>query len=146
MEQLDHSMVSAAERLLVLEAGGALHSAEDGILAAARIHSKLVAALSPIIGDAGFDALFARSLKLTRSRYAALRDVRTDSPVNLTFEQFCAALKHQPPPIITEILSGSIATFIGLLSTFIGAGLTLRLLSNVWPAAQLLESAPSENA
>lgn len=124
----------AADRLLAFETGGEHKGVDAGALAS-RIHAKLRLHLAPVIGDMGFDALFARAVKLAKPDMPALRDVDTSSDANTAVEQLCATLRQAVPGEGQGAVSAVVSTFVNLLSTFIGEGLTWKLLRNAWPEA-----------
>ena len=127
MKQPDDSLVQAAERLLAFEAdGGERLGAEQGAAAAARIHEKLHRQLATVVGEAGFVALFARAVKLSTRSFPGLGEIGT-------LERLCELLKIQTQAQNAAIVSALVSNFVNLLSTFIGKGLTLKLLHNAWP-------------
>ena len=82
-----------------------------------------------LMGTAGFRALLSRSLMLANAEVTWLRDLRVRE--DGSFEGL-DELEAQAKP--EEIAAGGIvllARLLGLLVTFIGEDLTLRLLSNV---------------
>ncbi len=134
------SLVEVLRQLLLLEAGGTISTSDDGVAIAKKLHQRLVQVVSPVIGDAGFDALFARSLKKTKPVFPSLQNWETDGPAHDALNRFCESLKMQEVAMIEPILLAMMVTFSGLLTTFIGKGLALRLLRDAWPDA--LPSAP----
>ncbi len=89
--------------------------------------------VAPVVGDAGFDALFARSLKKAKATLPALRDLNTTGPAPALLRQFFVHLETQEVQAIEDTVIGATVGFIKLLSTFIGEGLTWKLLLNAWP-------------
>jgi hypothetical protein len=145
MEQASNVLPDAAERLLAFEVGGELRNVADGTAAAARIYEKLYQNLSPIVGEIGFEALFARTVNLTKRAFDGLQEIDTKVPADAVVRQLCVYLKRQTPATITELVTAQIVTFVGLLSTFIGEGLTWKLLRNAWPEALPNEPPSGEN-
>jgi hypothetical protein len=145
MEQASDVLPDAAERLLAFEVGGELRNVEDGTAAAARIYEKLYRHLAPIVGEIGVEALFTRTVNLTKRAFHGLQEIDTKGPAEVVLRQLCDYLKRQTPATITEIVTAQIATFVGLLSTFIGEGLTWKLLRNAWPEALPNEPPSGEN-
>jgi len=145
MKEASKVLPDAAERLLAFEVGGELRNVEDGTAAAARIYQKLNQRLSPIIGESGFEALFARTVKLTKPAVDGLEGIDTKGPADAVLNQLCPYLKKQAPAAITGIVMALIVTFVGLLSTFIGEGLTWKLLRNAWPEVLPNEPPSGEN-
>jgi hypothetical protein len=96
------------------------------------VNEKLRHPLSTLVGTAGFRSLLMRALTLAK-REAPILDgvqVKDDGSLEvLTGEAMEAG----------EVL---IAHFIGLLETFIGEVLTLRLLHDVWPDLPIFDITP----
>ena len=122
-----------AQRLLAYEAvaGG---NSEPAECAAFRVCAKLRRPLITLAGVAGFRSLLSRALTLARAEAPDLSEVEVTAD---------GSLKSLDEHAQTDkVLAGAggvilIAHFIGLLLTFIGDGLTLRLLQDVWPEAAL---------
>jgi hypothetical protein len=120
-----------AQRLISFEvAAGNLSKAK--IPAAFIVSEKLRHPLRTLVGTAGFRSLLMRALTLAK-REAPILDgvqVKDDGSLEgLTGEAMEAG----------EVL---IAHFIGLLETFIGEVLTLRLLHGVWPDLPIFDITP----
>lgn len=121
----------AAQRLLAQEcavgAGG-----DDVAAAAGRLYERLFRALAPVLGAAGFRALFARSVKLSRARFPALRelampgDIRSEdarvAPALVTF------LRTLAPEAVLPVVQALYSTLFAVLATFIGEPLMWRLV------------------
>jgi hypothetical protein len=117
-----------AERLIADELSRNA-SSKSKPTAAFVVIEKLSPHFGALMGAAGFRALLARSLVLANAEVAWLRElhVREDGSLEGLNE-----LEAQANP--EEIAAGGIvllARLLGLLVTFIGEDLTLRLLSNV---------------
>jgi hypothetical protein len=127
---LTPSLVRAAEVLLAHEAGEATGSA-DGAAVAIRACDKLHRHLARIVGDEGIRALIGRTLSVGRLTYpSAPRSDGVSVDVGATVGAY---LEAQPPDLASEASVHLIATLIGLVAKFIGDGLTLRLLRELWP-------------
>ena len=126
-------------RLVAVESAGKLHSPSDAATIAKELHRKLGDHLSPIIGSAGFEALFARSVKKLQPAFSCLAPLETTGGES-ALGPLCAAVEDQTAPVANEIIVTLMVSFVTLLSTFIGEGLTWRLLSDVWP--EVLPSEP----
>jgi hypothetical protein len=95
------------------------------------VFEKLRAPLAMLMGNGGFQALFARALALARAEIPWLRAVHVNADGALAWEE-----KLHPPLAVAEILEGRIvllAQMLGLLVAFIGPGLTARLIGEIWP-------------
>lgn len=98
-----------------------------------RICEKLRRPLCTFAGVAGFRALLARALVLARVGAPMLNQVQiTSGGAIQTYAQ------QETPPTLpdSERAAGLLADeLLGLLLTFIGEALTLRLVHDVWPNA-----------
>ncbi len=117
-----NAMRNLAQRLLTIEGE---NGGDQESFAAERVFAKMGTHLSKRIGQAGFRTLSSRALALTETSFPSLRDVRIEENGSLvglrgTGEDSEAAL-------------ALLACLVGLLVTFIGEDLTLRMLSAVWP-------------
>ena len=121
-----------AQRLLACEAvaGGNSEPAES---AAFRVCAKLRQPLTIFAGLAGFRSLLSRALTLARAEAPSLSAVQVaaDGSVKGLDELASQTGKEQAGDGGDSL----VAQLIGLLLTFIGEGLTLRLIQDVWPEA-----------
>ena len=118
-----------AQRLLVFEtASGKSTASLDAMV---RVCEKLQRCLSTLAGNEGFRALLGRALTLGRTEVPWLNAVQVDS------DGVLVGLREGDPHVNQEETSKGavvlVANLIGLLVTFIGEGLTLNLVRNVWP-------------
>jgi len=101
--------------------------------AAFRVCEKLRQPLSRLAGVAGFRSLLSRALALTNDEARWMKAIQVKADGSLEgLEEAQAQLSE------TEIAEGEvvlIAQLIGLLVTFIGEELTLRLVQESWPDA-----------
>ena len=90
---------------------------------------RLADRLSPIIGERGFRALYARCLHLTQDAYPWLSLPPPQPPAS---EPFFASLRRslelQDPTVAAEAHRELLRTFTGLLNSLIGEVLTARLV------------------
>ena len=121
-----------AQRLLTYEAVVGKNS-EPTETAAFRVCAKLRRPLITLAGVAGFRSLLARALTLARAEAPSL------SVVQVAADGSLKGLDELEPQIDKEQARDEgailIAQLLGLLLTFIGEGLTLRLVQDVWPEA-----------
>ena len=121
-----------AQRLLTYEALAGRNS-EPTESAAFRVCEKLRRPLITLAGVAGFRSLLARALTLAKAEAPSLGALQVAADGSLK------GLDELEPPIDKEQARDGgailIAQLIGLLLTFIGEGLTLRLVQDVWPEA-----------
>lgn len=92
-----------------------------------RVFERLRVALARFAGSDGFASLVRRALALARADEPALRQV--SSTANGSLE----GLEQNAGDAVIAI----VAHFLGLLVTFIGEPLTLRLVRDAWPDAKL---------
>jgi len=121
-----------AQRLLTYEAGAGQNS-QPAESAAFRVCAKLRRPLTAFAGVAGYRSLLSRALTLARAEAPSL------SAVQVAADGSLQGLDELEPQIDKERARDGgailIAQLIGLLLTFIGEGLTLRLVQDVWPEA-----------
>ena len=123
-----------AQRLLTYEAVAGENS-EPAESAAFRVCAKLRMPLITLAGVAGFRSLLSRALILARAEAPSL------SAVQIAADGSLKGLDDLEPQTDKEQARDGgtilIAQLIGLLLTFIGEGLTLRLVQDIWPEAAL---------
>lgn len=123
-------MRDLAERLIVQETSQ--KSPEPtALLVCERLRPRLAA----LMGTVGFGALLARALSLATTENPGLRALHVDGDGAL---QGWAERKARIGP--DKSFNGDItllAHLLGLLATFIGEDLTLRLLQELWPKLRL---------
>jgi hypothetical protein len=120
-----------ALRLLAVEA--ASKAADARVHEAVRVSEKLRVALTRFAGPAGFASLLRRAVALACAEIPALRAMTTKPDGSLEGLEMLVA--NSGPDAAVAILTN----LLELLITFIGAPLTLRLVSEVWPGALLDE-------
>jgi hypothetical protein len=123
-----------AQRLLNYEAVEGKNS-EITESAAFRVCAKLREPLITLAGVAGFRSLLSRALTLAKAEAPSL------SAVQIAKDGSLQGLDELGPQINkekdTEGGAILIAQLIGLLLTFIGEGITLRMVQDVWPETAL---------
>jgi hypothetical protein len=120
-----------AQRLLAYEAVAGENS-EPAESAAFRVFAKLRLALITLAGLAGFRSLLSRALTLARA------DAPDLSAVEVAADGSLKGLDELASQAQEETQEGGVVLLtqlIGLLLTFIGNDLTLRLVQDVWPEA-----------
>jgi hypothetical protein len=123
---------SAAERLLALEMAVGKRTAIQ-VPAAVRVSERLRHVLSTLLGKAGYRALLARALALAKVEAPALEPVLVEADGSLEG----LSVVHDGKRRFADgevILVGHV---LGLLVTFIGEALMLRLVNETWPKARL---------
>lgn len=131
MEAPPASMRNLARRLLALEAArpnpAAVHMHQADLVC-----EKLRVSVSRFAGPDGFNSLLRRAVALAREEIPALANVRVKS--NGTLEGI-GELNEAAGGGETEAAVVITAHLLGLLVTFIGEPLTLRLVRYTWPDA-----------
>jgi hypothetical protein len=119
-----------ARRLLAYEAVAGKPS-KPTEPALALVYEKLRYSLCALVGTAGFRSLASRALTLARREAADL------SAVQVTADGFLEGLGETEPRANKDEAGQEgvilIAQLLGLLCTFIGIALTLRLVQDLWP-------------
>jgi len=121
-----------AQRLLTYEAVAGENS-EPAESAAFRVCAKLRPPLITLAGVAGFRSLLSRALTLARAEAPSLSAVQVAADGSVKgLDELASQTDKEQARDGGAIL---IAQLIGLLLLFIGEGLTLRLVQDVWPEA-----------
>ena len=119
-------MRALAQQLLILE-GRLQGVAEDPTDEGARVFERLRVALTRFAGSDGVASLVRRALALASADDSALQQVSMRANGSLE------GLEQVSGNAVIAI----VAQFLGLLTTFIGEPLTLRLVRDAWPDATL---------
>ena len=116
-----------------------------------RAFGKLEKQLVGLVGVAGFQALIARAVHLTRPRWRWLEARRVHASASLVIEKadesvgrarvdatiaidgLADAVSREGEAQVKEGSAALLATTVDLLCSFIGAGLTFRMLRRAWP-------------
>jgi hypothetical protein len=101
--------------------------------AAHRLCERFARQVSPLIGDAGVAAIWARSLHLTEQQFPSLAPLRSSDQSDAPFSHLQVSLEKQEPTVGTRAAVGLLTTAGDLLALFIGESLTTRLLREAWP-------------
>jgi hypothetical protein len=127
-----------ASSLLTYEAAAGKNS-EPAESAPSRVFEKLRRPLCALAGVAGFRSLLSRALTLAKAEAPSLRTVEIAADGSLQgLEQLGPQIdknKDQDRANANEGGAILIAQLLGLLLTFIGEAVTLRMLQDVWPEA-----------
>lgn len=124
-----------AERLLAREEVAPIIMEEDR-LATSRVYEKLRRPLSHLVGQAGVNSLLQRALALAKRESPALNGVQVMEDSSLIGLAGEAA----------EASSVLVAHLLQLLVTFIGEGLTLRLLHDIWPEMKFSDESTGQGS
>ena len=123
-----------AERLIAYETRGNKFS-ETKAPAAFLVSEKLRPHLASLMGKVGFRELLSRALVLANAEVPWLRAVRLKA--DGSFEELDELGARVDPDEIFEGRVVLLSQLLGLLVTFIGEDLTLRLVREVWPKLSL---------
>lgn len=109
-------------------------SAADAVAVAAaarRAYDDLAVVVVPLIGQVGVEALTARASYLAQQQYSwgQTEEKQGVGP----FGHVRLWLERQDPAVAIEAAAEVLSTLGGLLVTFIGLSLTMRLLRKAWP-------------
>jgi hypothetical protein len=118
----------AALAQLTSQGTNAAHTADMAVA----IWSAMEEALSPIIGQRGFAALYKRSLQLARVQHVCLGSVQDGVSQTADFSTLKIALAEQTGPDAMAASTALTMAFHDLLVNLIGQSLTDRLLRSVW--------------
>jgi hypothetical protein len=119
-----------AHRLLACEAASGKAS-ETKAQAVFRVCEKLRQPLCTLAGVEGFRSLLARALTLAKAEVPSLAAVEINADGSLAGWDSVEAQQHlHEPEVCAECL---LAQLLGLLITFIGQPLTVRLVVDIWP-------------
>lgn len=124
-----------AERLIAYETRGNKSSGTKTPIAILLVDEKLRPHLATLMGIVGFRALLSRALALASAEVPWLRALHVKADGSL--EGFDALDRQVEPAAVFEGSVVLLAQLLGLLATFVGENLTLRLVREVWPKLSL---------
>jgi hypothetical protein len=101
--------------------------------AAERACRKLCRHLAKLVTMAGSHALLARALHLAKVEFPFLEGVQSCPPPEVCLDGLRERVRGVEPALAQRGLAAILASLIGLLVTFIGEDLALRLVGDVWP-------------
>ena len=127
----DARLRNVVRSVLARRAGPATNAA--GVATAVRVaYAELAGVLSPLIGQAGVDALASRAVHLARAEHS-LGPIRASDQTSSPFTQVTFWLERQDPAHAAEVAAAVLGQFAELLAAFVGESLTTRLLLKAWP-------------
>jgi hypothetical protein len=118
-------VLNLAQGLLAYEAAN--HNSSRKVSALCQVSENLRRPLSTLAGAAGFHALLSRALTLAKARTPILSAARVKADGSLD------GLSEVQDDKTAEADAILISQLLGLLVTFIGEKLTMRLVHDVWP-------------
>jgi hypothetical protein len=138
MDTPSPSIRDLARRLLAVEAASQ-SAADSRVPEAVRVFEKLQGSLTRFAGADGFTALLRRALALARAEVPALHGLTQMADGSMKGLEELAVAAGNSGGDVDNAAIAIIAHLLGLLVTFIGEPLTLRLVREAWPDATLDE-------
>jgi hypothetical protein len=130
--------MEVARRLLAFAAGEA-HRPEEIVDAAQAAHRRLRERLGQLLGQDGFDALWARALHQARQDVGLLDRTAGDVARAGADGALHALVHEQDAGVTRERLIAVFGACVQLLYTFIGQDLSFRVIQQMWPDVPLGE-------
>ena len=131
MGQSNPQLRDMARQLLERERRQAEKPADVGE-ASERTFQRLQEHMSNLIGRVGFQALMTRAAHLTRAEAGWIESIAIERESRVTLQGLDVVLEREGAARAMEGMVLLLANLIGLLCTFIGEELTLRLLRRIW--------------
>ena len=128
-------MKDLARRLIAVEAASE-NVTDAHVHETVRVCDKLRISLTRFAGSDGFSSLLGRALALARAEVPSLQTVKIKPDCSL---EGIGVLVGDTTNAEPEAAVAITAHLLGLLETFIGRALTLRLVREAWPNASLDE-------
>ncbi|WP_317201702.1 hypothetical protein [Janthinobacterium sp.] len=129
MDKNDDKRQQLIQEVLAPTAG---MSGVDHVARSLRTWERLAAHLSPLIGEAGFCALYGRAMRLVIPQHPWLTPSVSSQPIHILLSTLKENLASIDPVNAGQANSTLLDTFTKLLSGLIGAALTTRLLNTAW--------------
>ncbi len=129
MDKNDDKRLQLLHEVLAPAAG---MSGADDVARSLRTWERLAAHLSPLIGEAGFCALYGRAVRLVIPLHPCLTPGVSSQPIHLLLSTLKENLASIDPVNAGQANSTLLDTFTKLLAGLIGAALTTRLLNTAW--------------
>jgi len=128
-------VIQGVVQRLIAEERRASNVPEEGGRVGFRVCEKLRLPLTTFAGVAGYRSLLARALVLAKADSPLLSGVQLKPDGSF---EYSAELEAQLCTDKAAAAGAAVVTqLLGLLVTFVGEALTLRLLNDVWPKAAL---------
>ncbi|MFO7543714.1 MAG: hypothetical protein R6W97_13035 [Thiobacillus sp.] len=100
--------------------------------AAIGLWEKMATQIISIVGEDGFNSLYARSVFLAQPTFPWLTTSSLSQPDDQRFAELKKSLEGQTPSQAREANSLLLLTFTGILAALIGEPLTTRILCSAW--------------
>ena len=131
-----------AERV-VAEVAGQLTSDDGALAILTSVHESLERALVPVVGEGGYRAIVARSVRKARAAHPCLEGVAL-AEADTFLEPLLARLRTEEEGTIRATTVDLMARLIELVIALVGPELTLTLLGREWPTAASDALVPAE--
>jgi len=112
---------------------------------AVKLWQPLAAQLISIVGEGGFNALYARSLHLVSRQYPWLASGTLADSDNPEFKALKSSLENQSAADAGQAILAFLILFTDALSSLIGESLTTRILTSAWGGAPDKDSMEKES-
>ncbi len=122
---------SALLRHRIIEHLTARH-AESVAAAAIRLWVQMATEVIAIVGEGGFNSLYARSIFLTQATFVWLAGGSPSPQTDRRFAELAMSLEGQTPAQADEANALLLITFTDILASLIGEQLTISILRSSW--------------
>ena len=110
---------------------------ENVVSAAISLWDQLSGQIVAIVGQGGFDSLYARSLFLSQSTFPWLEASALSAQTERGFAELKTSFEAQMPAQAAAANSLLLVTFTDILAALIGEQLTTRILRSAWSSSDL---------
>ena len=117
----------------LLESASDSPEIEERLEATQRVLAGLATRLSPLVGEGGFHLLLQRALKRSQAEHAWVGAIRPDATGPLTWPGLAEGVLDVEPEEVAAGTEAAIAELIGLVSRFLGADMTIRIVRQSFP-------------
>ena len=114
--------------------------------AAINLWEQMATQIISIVGEGGFDSLYARSVFLTQSTFPWLVVGALSPQAGHRFAELKMCLQGQTPEQAGEANSLLLITFTNIMASLIGEQLTARILRSSWGSEALLAGHPNNTS
>ena len=110
----------------------ALHQEKDAADAAINLWERTATQIISIVGEGGFNSLYARSVHLGKSEFPWLAGASLLLQSDSRFAELKKSFEGQTPAQVNEAHNLLMITFTDILASIIGEQLTLSILRSAW--------------
>jgi hypothetical protein len=128
----DKALERVFRKILAIQAGTDA-DASHVAAAARRLNEDFAGQLTPLIGELGVTAIYARSLHLAQEQCPGLAPVLASQQDHGPIPRAQHVIEHQELAVGTDLAVAILTSVVELLTSFIGEGLTTSLLCKAWP-------------